>query len=114
MLDRAGITLNNNTMPDDPAPPVRQASGVRIGTAAVTTQGMREPEMATIASLIGRVLRHRDDAAEMEVLRKEVVELCNRFTPYPRRGRRRRTSRPAWPTSRATPSSVGSPAPSPS
>ena len=81
-LDKAGVTLNFNTVPDDPRPPF-QASGVRLGTAAVTTQGMREPEMATIASLIGRVLRHRDDASETEVLRKEVVELCNRFTPYP-------------------------------
>jgi glycine hydroxymethyltransferase len=81
-LDRAGITLNFNTVPDDPRPPF-QASGVRIGTPAVTTQGMREPEMAVIGSLIGRALRHRDDPGELSQVRKEVAELCSRFTPYP-------------------------------
>jgi glycine hydroxymethyltransferase len=81
-LDRAGITVNFNTIPDDPRTPF-QGSGVRLGTAAVTTQGMREPEMAVVASLIGRALRLRDDAGETEVLRKEVMELCGRFTPYP-------------------------------
>ena len=65
-LDEAGITLNKNTIPDDPRSPF-VTSGVRIGTPSVTTQGMREPEMATIASLIARALRARDDAAELEV-----------------------------------------------
>ncbi|MEM8620846.1 MAG: serine hydroxymethyltransferase [Actinomycetota bacterium] len=81
-LDEAGITLNKNTIPDDPRSPF-VTSGVRIGTPSVTTQGMREPEMATIASLIARALRSRDDAAELEVVRKEVGALCDRFPAYP-------------------------------
>ncbi len=64
-LDRAGISLNENTVPDDPRPPYI-TSGLRIGTPAVTTQGMREPEMAQIAALIHRVLAGRDDEAEVE------------------------------------------------
>ncbi len=81
-LDEAGITLNKNTIPDDPRSPF-VTSGVRIGTPSVTTQGMREPEMATIAALIARALRSRDDHAELEVVRKEVAGLCERFPPYP-------------------------------
>ncbi len=81
VLDRAGITLNFNTIPDDPRTPF-QGSGVRIGTPAVTTQGMREPEMAQIASLIGRALRHRDEDAELAAVREDVVTLCSKFTPY--------------------------------
>ena len=80
--DRAGITLNFNTVPDDPRPPF-QASGVRIGTPAVTTQGMREPEMAEIAALIGRTLRGRDDDAELSAVRDDVAALSSKFTPYP-------------------------------
>ena len=60
VLDQAGITLNKNTIPDDPRSPF-VTSGVRIGTPSVTTQGMKEPEMAIIASLIARVLRERTD-----------------------------------------------------
>jgi len=82
VLDRAGITLNKNTVPDDPRSPF-VTSGVRIGTPAVTTQGMREPEMARIAELIARALRHRDDAAEVTAVRDDVAALCSKFTPYP-------------------------------
>jgi glycine hydroxymethyltransferase len=81
-LDRAGITLNKNTVPDDPRSPF-VTSGVRIGTPAVTTQGMKETEMARIAELIGRALRHRDDDAELAGVRDDVVALCSKFTPYP-------------------------------
>ena len=59
-LDRSGITLNKNTVPGDPRSPF-VTSGLRIGTPAVTTAGMREPEMAEIAGLIGRALRRPDD-----------------------------------------------------
>ena len=59
VLDRAGITLNKNTIPDDPRSPF-VTSGLRIGTPSVTTQGMTEAEMATIAGLIARALRCRD------------------------------------------------------
>ncbi|HEX8582447.1 MAG TPA: serine hydroxymethyltransferase, partial [Acidimicrobiales bacterium] len=81
VLDRAGITLNKNTIPDDPRSPF-VTSGVRIGTPAVTTQGMGEQEMALIASLIGRALRHREDEAELTAVRDEVGTLCSKFAPY--------------------------------
>ena len=82
VLDRAGITLNKNTVPDDPRSPF-VTSGVRIGTPAVTTQGMTEPEMAEIARLIARALRHRADEAAVAAVRDEVAALCGKFTPYP-------------------------------
>jgi glycine hydroxymethyltransferase len=81
VLDDAGITLNKNTVPDDPRSPF-VTSGVRIGTPAVTTQGMTEPEMAQIGSLIARALRHRDDAAEVQAVRADVAALCARFPVY--------------------------------
>jgi glycine hydroxymethyltransferase len=81
-LDDAGITLNKNTIPNDPRSPF-VTSGLRIGTPSVTTQGMTEAEMPVIASLIARALRGRDDAAELEVVRKEVGALCARFPAYP-------------------------------
>jgi glycine hydroxymethyltransferase len=80
-LDRAGISLNENTVPDDPRPPYI-TSGLRIGTPAQTTAGMREPEMELIASLIGRVLRNRDDEAELRAVRDDVRALCSKFEPY--------------------------------
>ena len=82
VLDRAGITLNKNTIPDDPRSPF-VTSGLRIGTPAVTTQGMTEPEMGQIASLIARALRHRDDEAEIAAVREDVATLCSKYTPYP-------------------------------
>jgi glycine hydroxymethyltransferase len=81
-LDRAGISLNENTVPDDPRPPYI-TSGLRIGTPAVTTQGMREPEMAQVAALIHRTLVGRDDEAEVAAVRDEVTALCSKFVPYP-------------------------------
>jgi glycine hydroxymethyltransferase len=82
VLDRAGISLNENTVPDDPRPPYI-TSGLRIGTPAVTTQGMVEGDMATIAGLIHRVLVGRDSDAEVAAVRGEVLELCSRYAPYP-------------------------------
>jgi glycine hydroxymethyltransferase len=81
-LDRAGISLNENTVPDDPRPPYI-TSGLRIGTPAVTTQGMREPEMAQIAALVHRVLVGRDDESEVAAVRDEVAALCSKYAPYP-------------------------------
>jgi glycine hydroxymethyltransferase len=81
-LDRAGISLNENTVPDDPRPPYI-TSGLRIGTPAVTTQGMREREMREVASLIHRVLQRRDDIDELAAVRDEVHNLCTKFAPYP-------------------------------
>ncbi|HEV7761113.1 MAG TPA: serine hydroxymethyltransferase [Acidimicrobiales bacterium] len=81
-LDRAGISLNENTVPDDPRPPYI-TSGLRIGTPATTTQGMGEAEMADIGELIHRTLVSRDDEAEVAAIRDEVVALCSKFAPYP-------------------------------
>ncbi|MEY4130048.1 MAG: hypothetical protein RLZZ31_172 [Actinomycetota bacterium] len=81
VLDLAGITLNKNTIPDDPRSPF-VTSGVRIGTPAVTTQGMKEPEMAAIAEFIARALRGRESEAELQAVRDDVAMLCSKFTPY--------------------------------
>jgi len=78
-LDRAGIALNKNAIPFDPQPPM-VASGIRVGAAGVTTQGMGTEEMGEIASLIGRVLKTE---AETEAVRAEVAELVARFPVYP-------------------------------
>jgi glycine hydroxymethyltransferase len=82
VLDRAGITLNKNTIPGDPRSPF-VTSGLRIGTPAVTTAGMRTSEMEEIASLIGRALRHRDDDAAISDIRDAANTLCSKFRPYP-------------------------------
>jgi glycine hydroxymethyltransferase len=79
--DAAGITLNKNTIPDDPRSPF-VTSGLRIGTPSVTTQGMQEPEMARIAQFIARALRDRDDPA-LAAIRAEVADLCAKFPAYP-------------------------------
>ena len=81
VLDRAGITLNKNTVPDDPRSPF-VTSGVRIGTPSITTQGMKESEMAEIAGFMARTLRGRDDDSVVEAVRADVAELCGKFTPY--------------------------------
>ena len=80
-LDEVGITVNKNAIPYDPQPPAK-ASGIRIGTPAVTTRGFGEPEMDTIARLIGEVLRAPEDPPTMDRVRAEVADLCARF-PVP-------------------------------
>jgi glycine hydroxymethyltransferase len=81
-LDAAGITLNRNQVPGDPRSPF-VTSGLRIGTAAVTTTGMTEAEMAEIAHLVRRVLAAPGDLNEAGAVREEVANLCSKFTPYP-------------------------------
>jgi glycine hydroxymethyltransferase len=81
-LDRAGITTNKNAIPNDPEKPF-VTSGLRLGTAAVTTAGMGEPEMAEIASLIARVLRAPSDERVADDVREGSARLCSKFTPYP-------------------------------
>jgi glycine hydroxymethyltransferase len=81
VLDRAGITTNRNTIPDDP----RSAfvtSGLRVGTAAETTAGLGEGEFVQVASVMARALRGREDESVIESVREEVAELCGRFDPY--------------------------------
>jgi glycine hydroxymethyltransferase len=80
LLDRAGITVNKNTVPDDPLSPF-VTSGIRLGTPALTTRGMGTPEMRRIATLIDRVLVRRDDATVDEVRRK-VEALARSFPLY--------------------------------
>jgi glycine hydroxymethyltransferase len=82
LLDDVGITLNFNTIPYDPRPPFR-ASGLRIGTPAMTTQGMEEPQAAEVASLICRALKERDDEATLTEVAGRVSELASEFSPYP-------------------------------
>ena len=82
VLDRAGITLNRNTIPNDPRSPF-VTSGLRIGTPAVTTQGMTTDDMATVGHLIAVALREREDDAALESVRTDAAALCARYTPYP-------------------------------
>ena len=81
VLDAAGITLNKNTIPNDPRSPF-VTSGVRIGTPSVTTQGMKEPEMAEIARLIATALRSRTDPSAISAVSADVAALCARFPVY--------------------------------
>jgi glycine hydroxymethyltransferase len=80
-LGKAGITVNKNTIPYDTNPPLK-ASGIRIGTPALTTRGMKEAEMVVIAAWIAKALEQRNDDAALERIRKEVAEMANRFPLY--------------------------------
>ena len=81
-LHDAGITVNKNAIPFDQNPPM-VASGVRIGTPAVTTRGMKEPEMEIIAELITRALKTPEDSRALSMVRAEVEALCQKFPLYP-------------------------------
>ena len=84
-LGRAGITVNKNAIPFDENPPM-VASGIRIGTPAITTRGMTESEMDQIAGYIERVLTAPEDTAVVNMVRKEVETLCEKFPLYPNQG----------------------------
>jgi glycine hydroxymethyltransferase len=81
-LGKAGITVNKNAIPFDQNPPM-VASGIRVGTPAVTTRGMGEREMDTIAELIARALQTPDDERALGMIRSEVEALCRKFPLYP-------------------------------
>jgi glycine hydroxymethyltransferase len=83
-LGRAGITVNKNAIPFDRNPPM-VASGIRVGTPAVTTRGMGEREMDLIGDLIARVLHAPDDGPTLNAVKSEVERLCRRFPLYPER-----------------------------
>jgi glycine hydroxymethyltransferase len=81
-LDKAGITVNKNAIPFDPNPPM-VASGIRIGTPAVTTRGMREADMDVVAELVTRALKSPGDDRALAMVRGEVETLCRKFPLYP-------------------------------
>jgi glycine hydroxymethyltransferase len=83
-LDRAWITVNKNTIPFETRSPM-VTSGIRMGTPAVTTRGMKEPEMVRIAALIDRVLSNLGNASVEAAVRGEVQELTSKFPLYPER-----------------------------
>ena len=81
-LDQAKITVNKNAIPFDPLPPGK-ASGIRLGTPALTTRGMHEREMEEIAGLIDEALTHRQDPAALQAVASKVAALAERFPLYP-------------------------------
>ena len=83
-LGAAGITVNKNAIPFDQNPPM-VASGIRLGTPAVTTRGMGEPEMDRVAEFIRRALASPEDAAALATIKHEVEELCRKFPLYQER-----------------------------
>jgi glycine hydroxymethyltransferase len=80
-LGEAGITVNKNAIPYDTNPPMKP-SGIRIGTPALTTRGMKEPEMRVIARWIAEALEHRADAAKLRQIRGGVLEMAEKFPLY--------------------------------
>jgi glycine hydroxymethyltransferase len=80
-LHEAGITVNKNAVPNDPRPPA-VTSGIRIGSAAVTTRGLGESEFERLAGWIDEALRHRSEPAALKKIRGQVEELCRAFPLY--------------------------------
>ncbi|HZU23447.1 MAG TPA: serine hydroxymethyltransferase [Terriglobales bacterium] len=93
-LGEAGITVNKNAIPFDTNPPLKP-SGIRIGTPAVTTRGMREAEMRQIGHWIGEALRHRSEGAVLKRVRGQVLEMCEAFPLYAWRRARWQQPEPA-------------------
>ncbi len=83
-LDQAGITVNKNAIPFDTNPPMKP-SGIRIGTPALTTRGMKEGEMRQVGRWIAEALQQRTDAAALQKIRKQVLGLADTFPLYPER-----------------------------
>jgi glycine hydroxymethyltransferase len=83
-LEKAGITVNKNTVPFDPQKPFI-TSGIRMGTPALTTRGMKEPEMEQIAALIDKVISNLGDEGVYTQVKQEVVEICRKFPLYKER-----------------------------
>src|SRR6202047_253948 len=80
-LDRAGITVNKNSIPFDPLPPMK-GGGIRLGTPSITTRGMREAEMEQIGGRVLEILEHMGDSTVEQRVRKQVAELAGRFPIY--------------------------------
>ncbi|MEM5814486.1 MAG: serine hydroxymethyltransferase, partial [Candidatus Aenigmatarchaeota archaeon] len=84
-LDKAGITVNRNTVPFDQRKPL-DPSGIRMGTPALTTRGMKEEEMKQIAEWTTKIIDNPKDAALRAKIKEEVLALCGRFPLYPELG----------------------------
>jgi glycine hydroxymethyltransferase len=80
-LDRAGITVNKNSIPFDPLPPMK-GGGIRLGSPSITTRGLREPEMQQVGDWVADVLEHMGDSTVEQRVRKQVAELAGRFPIY--------------------------------
>jgi len=83
-LGEANITVNKNAIPFDTNPPMKP-SGIRIGSPALTTRGMKEAEMKQVARWISETLHHRTDAGVLAKIRKQVLEMAESFPLYPER-----------------------------
>jgi glycine hydroxymethyltransferase len=81
VLDKIGLTLNKNVIPDDPLPPFRP-SGIRLGTPAITTRGLKEKDMERVAEWMLQAIKNRNDDKKLNKLRNEVKEFCLQF-PLP-------------------------------
>lgn len=81
LMESIGITINKNSIPFDPAPPLKP-SGIRLGTPAMTSRGMKEAEMEQIGNIIGRVITHKDDEKIVADAKIEVREITKRFPLY--------------------------------
>ncbi|MEM7009447.1 MAG: serine hydroxymethyltransferase, partial [Thermodesulfobacteriota bacterium] len=83
-LEKAGITVNKNAIPFDPHPPM-VTSGIRIGTPAITTRGMKEEEMEVIAGFIKEALDNTENDIVLQRIKDDVRELCSKFPMYSHR-----------------------------
>ena len=81
-LDKAAITVNKNMIPDDPRSPM-DPSGIRLGTPAITTRGMKEEEMKMIASWIDEAITNWQDDDKLANIKQQVIELTKKFPLYP-------------------------------
>jgi glycine hydroxymethyltransferase len=81
VLDKAGITVNKNTIPFDTNSPM-VGSGIRVGTPALTTRGMKEAEMAEVGQLISRALENVENETALAEVKRDVHKLCDRFPLY--------------------------------
>ena len=82
LLDEIGVTCNKNTIPFDPESPF-VTSGIRLGTAAVTTRGFKEVDMKEVAAIIGLVLNNPEDAEKQAEAAQRVAALCAKYPMYP-------------------------------
>jgi glycine hydroxymethyltransferase len=81
VLDKIGLTLNKNAIPNDTLPPFKP-SGIRLGTPAITSRGMKEEHMEQVARWMHQAIKNRQDSKKIDSLKKEVVEFCKQF-PLP-------------------------------